>query len=388
MGLDELEGAGFQFWAGCEGRESERPDWSGNCKCGDRDFLLVVRLADAYAGGTMRQLLLLVAGCVVACFGVGCAAVSATASTAAKPAPATTTNPPAGYTKTIVLWPNGAPGAVGTGDEDVPKMFEYPAASAGTHSAVIVLPGGGYTHLVTEKEGGAEARWLNEHGLTAFVLEYRLGPRYHFPSPMLDGARAVRYVRSHAAELGIAKDRIGLWGFSAGAHLAGYLATVHDAGVAGAADMIDRVSDRPDFVVVSYGRFSLDESIPRTTNMEGLLGDHPTQAMLDRVSVVKLVTKDTPPCFIYSTTADQTVNSLNATAFYDALKRAGVPAELHIFERGPHGTGMAVALKDLPELAIYPTLLANWMELHGWMTQTQESLAKRIRVAPGGGSSN
>jgi acetyl esterase/lipase len=229
------------------------------------------------------------------------------------------------------------------------------------------MPGGGYTHLVVEKEGAVEARWLNEHGVTALVLEYRLGPRYHFPSPMLDGARAIRYVRSHAGELGIAKDKIGLWGFSAGGHLAGYLAAVHDGGEIGAADLIDRVSDRPDFVIVSYGRFSMDETIPRNTNMEGLLGDHPTQAMLDSVSVVKLVTKDTSPSFIYSTSADQTVNSMNATAFYDALKRAGVPVELHIFERGPHGTGMAQGLKDLPELAIYPTLLANWMEIHGWM---------------------
>ena len=248
-------------------------------------------------------------------------------------------------------------------------MFVYPASGSEVHTAVIVMPGGGYTHLAIEKEGGAEARWLNEHGVTAFVLEYRLGPRYHFPSPMLDGARAVRYVRSHAAELGVAKDRIGLWGFSAGGHLAGYLAAVHDAGDPNAIDMTDRASDRPDFVIVSYGRFSLDETIPRTTSMEGLLGDHPTQAMLDKVSVVKMVTKDTPPCFIFSTTGDQTVNSMNATAFYDALKRAGVPVELHIFERGPHGVGMAQGLKDLPELAIYPTLLASWMEMHGWMTR-------------------
>jgi len=300
---------------------------------------------------------------------MGCASVSATASTAAKSVPATITKPPTGFTETVVLWPKGAPGALGTSDGDVPKMFVYPAAGAGTHSAVIVMPGGGYTHLVVEKEGSVEARWLNEHGVTAFVLEYRLGPRYHFPSPMLDGARAVRYVRSHAVELGVAKDRIGLWGFSAGGHLAGYLAAVHDAGETDAADPIDRVSDRPDFVIVSYGRFSMDETIPRTTNMEGLLGDHPTEAMLEAVSVVRLVTNNTPPCFIYSTTADQTVNSMNATAFYDALKRAGVPVELHIFERGPHGTGMAQGRKDLPELAIYPTLLANWMELHGWMTR-------------------
>jgi acetyl esterase/lipase len=268
-----------------------------------------------------------------------------------------------------MLWPNGAPGAVGRDDADMPRMFAYPAAGAGVHTAVIVLPGGGYTHLAIEKEGGAEARWLNEHGVTAFVLVYRLGPRYHFPSPMLDGARAVRYVRSHAADLGVARDRIGLWGFSAGAHLASYLAAVHDGGEENGADSIDRVSDRPDFAVVSYGRFSLDDSIPRSTNMEGLLGDHPTQAMLDTVSVVKLVTKDTPPFFIYSTTGDKTVNSLNATALYDALMRAGVPAELHIFERGPHGTGMAQGWKTLPELAIYPTLLANWMEMHGWMPE-------------------
>jgi len=335
------------------------------------DFLLVVLRRDEYACGTMKQLLYLAAGCLCASFCVGCAPVAATASTQATAVPATVTKPPSGFTKTIVLWPTGAPGALGNEDGDVPKMFVYPAMGAGSHSAVIVMPGGGYTHLAIEKEGGAEARWLNEHGVTAFVLEYRLGPRYHFPSPMLDGARAVRYVRSHAAELGVAQDKIGLWGFSAGGHLAGYLATVHDGGTAGSSDPIERVSDRPDFAIMSYGRFSLDEAIPRTTNMEGLLGDHPTQAMLDAVSVVKLVTKNTSPCFIYSTTADQTVNSLNATALYDALKRASVPVELHIFERGVHGTGMAQGLKELPELAIYPMLLANWMEMHGWIAREQ-----------------
>ncbi len=123
-------------------------------------------------------------------------------------------------------------------------MFVYPATGEGVHSAVIVMPGGGYTHLAIEKEGGAEARWLNEHGVTAFVLEYRLGPRYHFPSPMLDGARAVRYVRSHAAELGVAKDRIGLWGFSAGGHLAGYLAAVQRWRRSWS-DGPDRTSERP-----------------------------------------------------------------------------------------------------------------------------------------------
>ena len=318
-----------------------------------------------YSDRIMRQLLLLAAGCFCALSGVGCASVSATAAT---PPSATTTKPPQGAARTLVLWPAGAPLAVGKEDGDVPKLFVYPAPGAGVHSSVIVMPGGGYTHLVMEKEGAVEARWLNGHGVSAFVLEYRLGPRYRFPAPMLDGARAVRYVRSHAKELDVAADKIGLWGFSAGGHLAGYLAAVHDKGEKDAADAIDRVSDRPDFVILSYGRFSMDDSIPRVGNMDGLLGKNAPRAELDAISVVRLVTKDTSPSFIYSTSADQTVNSLNATAYYDALKREGVPAELHIFERGPHGTGMAQGLKNLPELAIYPTLLENWMEMHGWMS--------------------
>jgi acetyl esterase/lipase len=319
-----------------------------------------------YSDGTMRQLVLLAGGLIAALSCMGCASVTATAATP----PAYATKPPKGFARIVVLWPGGAPQAQGKEDGDVPKLYVYPATGAGKHSSVIVLPGGGYTRLMTEKEGGVEARWLNTHGVTAFVLEYRLGPRYRFPVPMLDGARAVRYVRSHARELDVSPDRIGLWGFSAGGHLAGYLATVHDHGEAKAVDPIERVSDRPDFAILSYGRFSMDDSIPRTGNMDGLLGKHPTKAMLDAISVVRLVNKNTAPCFIYSTTADQTVNSLNATAFYDALKRAGVPVELHIFERGLHGTGMAQNLKNFPELAIYPTLLENWMEMHGWMANS------------------
>ncbi len=320
---------------------------------------------EVYSGGTMRQFFLLAGGLVGALVFAGCAAHSATAAVGAA---AAETKPPKGFAKAVTLWPTGAPQAQGRDEADVPKLYVYPAAGAGKHTSVIVMPGGGYTRLMIEKEGAAEARWLNTHGITAFVLEYRLGPRYRFPVPMLDGARAVRYVRSHAKELDVEPNKIGLWGFSAGGHLAGYLAAVHDAGEAKSADPVERVSDRPDFTILSYGRFSLDDSIPRTSNMEGLLGKHPTRVMLDAVSVVKLVNKDTPPCFIYSTTADQTVNSLNATAMYDALKRAGVSVELHIFERGLHGTAMGQNLKNFPELAIYPTLLENWMQMHGWMT--------------------
>lgn len=322
-------------------------------------------------------------------FGV-CAAVCVPASVLAAPAKAVVTKPPAGYSRMMVLWPNSAPGALGTEESDVPKLYMYPAAESAVksvgdkkdkkgaelHSAVIVLPGGGYTNLVMEKEGRVAARWLSAHGVTAFVLEYRLGKRYRFPAPMQDGARALRYVRSHAAEFGVAKDRVGLWGFSAGGHLAGYLATTHDDGEKNASDPVEQVSDRPDFVILSYGRLSMDPAIPRETNLEGLLGDHPTAEAMQSMSLERRVTMGMPPCLIYSTSADKTVNSLSATAFYDALKRAGVPAELHIFERGPHGTGMGLGLAGLPELSTYSVLVENWMEFHGWMADTEEKASK------------
>src|ERR1700754_4637321 len=181
MQLDEVCLGWFQFERICAG-EHNALVVHVLAQC--RIFLLVVLRRGEYSDGTMKQLLFLAGGCLCACFCVGCAPAAATASTAVKPAPAPTTKPPAGFSKTIVLWPAGAPGAVGTEDADVPKMFVYPAPGVGIRTAVIVMPGGGYTHLAIEKEGGAEARWLNEHGVTAFVLEYRLCPRDHVPFPM------------------------------------------------------------------------------------------------------------------------------------------------------------------------------------------------------------
>jgi acetyl esterase/lipase len=302
--------------------------------------------------------------------------LTAQAPTAAAPAPppATITKPPTGFSQTIVLWPNGAPGAKGATEGDIPKLFTYPTAGAGPHPSVIVMPGGGYTHEVMEQEGAMEARWLAAHGVSAFVLEYRLSPAYIFPSPMLDASRAIRYVRSHAAALGVKPDAIGIWGFSAGGHLSGYMATTHKTGDSAAADPIDRVSDRPDFAIISYGVLALDVyARAGTTPLKTLIGDHPTQAQIDAVDPSKHVSADTSPCFIYSTTGDKTVDSRNAAEFYEALKAAGVPAELHIFELGAHGTHMGT---DQPpamhELTLTPTLIANWMQLHGWMDAQQE----------------
>ena len=288
----------------------------------------------------------------------------------ATPPVATRTAPPAGFTQTIVLWPNGAPLAHGTTEGDIPKLFTYPAAGPGPHSAVIVAPGGGYTHLVMEQEGAYEARWLAAHGVTAFVLEYRLSPAYTYPAPLLDASRAIRYVRSHATELGVKPDAIGIWGFSAGGHLSGYMATIHKPGDPAAGDPIDRVPDRPDFAILSYAPLSMDfyvrnNKAPLTT----LIGEHATQAQIDAVDPLKHVSADTSPCFIYSTTGDKTVDSHNAAEFYAALRATGIPAEMHVFELGAHGTHMGENLPPaMHELTVTPILIANWMLLHGWMT--------------------
>jgi len=293
---------------------------------------------------------------------------------AARPRAVRSTPPPAGFAQSIVLWPNGAPGAKGSAEGDIPKLFTYPTTGIGPHSAVIVMPGGGFTSLKMEQEGADEARWLAAHGVAAFVLEYRLSPAYGYPAPMEDASRAVRYVRSHAAAFGVDPARLGVWGFSAGGILVGYLSTIHTVGNAVATDPIDRVSDRPDFEIVSYGR--LDMSVPLTNGTlpkESILGPQPSQAAIDSIDPIKHVSTDTSPSFLYSTSGDMSVDSRNAADFYEELKKVGVPAELHIFELGPHGTHMGL---DQPpamhELTVFPTLLSNWLQLHGWMAPQQQ----------------
>jgi len=296
---------------------------------------------------------------------------------------------PAGYTGIERLWAGKAPGAIGDTYDDIPILYTYPAPGPGPHAAVIVLPGGGYNHLVTQQEGAAEAKWLSAHGINAFVLIYRLSPRYMYPAAMLDGMRAVRFVRAHAAQWNIRPDTIGVWGFSAGGHLAGYLATAdphmdarfhpertlqdnlksNDAFVL---DEIDKLSARPDFAIISYGRLSLDPSIPGTFGMEAITGKNAPQSLVDAIDPVKHVTAQTSPSFIYATERDEKVNSLNATLFFNALQKAGVAAELHVFELGPHGTHMGADQPKYPELSVTPLLIAHWLQLHGWMDMSAD----------------
>jgi acetyl esterase/lipase len=289
-------------------------------------------------------------------------AAAAQAQAAATAAPAPDIALPHGQIE--YLWPSGAPGAVGTEDQDKPHLEIFDASGPGLHTAVVVCPGGGYTHLAYEKEGTRIAEWLNLRGIAAFVLTYRLAPRYRYPAPILDGYRSVRWVRSHARQYGIAPDRIGMWGFSAGGHLVGIVGTHFDAGDPQAADPIDRVSDRPDFVISSYGGLTLQPGVAKPGAMGSLIGDHPTPELSEDMSPDKHVTAQTPPYFLYATTTDQSVPPLSSAVFYTALVRAGVPAEIHIFQQGPHGTALG---QSYPALSIWPQVLENWLRLNGWI---------------------
>jgi acetyl esterase/lipase len=264
------------------------------------------------------------------------------------------------------LWPKGAPGALGAADEDIPTLTPYlvPAARA-TGTAVVVAPGGGYAHLSMDKEGEQIARWLNSIGVAAFVLKYRLGPRYHHPIELGDAQRAIRTVRSRAAELGLSGSRIGMMGFSAGGHLTATAGTHFDAGDASAPDPIDRASSRPDFLVLCYPVITFEDPYAHRGSRQYLLGDNPDPKLVRDLSNELQVTADTPPAFLFHTTTDQTVPVENSVLFYLALRKAGVPAEMHIYERGPHGVGLAATDEALSS---WPARLADWLRVRGLLT--------------------
>jgi acetyl esterase/lipase len=265
--------------------------------------------------------------------------------------------------QTIVLWPEGAPGAVGNEDADRPTLTVYlPPADRAVPTGVVVCPGGGYAKLAMDHEGRQVAEWLNSLGVAAFVLKYRLGPRYRHPAPLEDAKRALRLVRSRAGEFRIAPDRIGVWGFSAGGHLASTLATHFDAGNPAASDPVERVSCRPDFAILAYPVISFASEYAHKGSRRNLLGDNPDPALVENLSNEKQVTAQTPPTFLFHTNEDQGVPAENSVLFYLALRRAGVPAELHIYERGRHGVGLA---PDDPVLSSWPQRLADWLRVRG-----------------------
>jgi acetyl esterase/lipase len=281
---------------------------------------------------------------------------------------------PAGSPTVIPLWPAGTPGAKGTDpDKDVPTLtICLPKAGTATGAAAVVCPGGGYGMLAVEHEGKQVAEWLNSLGVAAFILKYRLGPRYHHPAMLEDAGRAIRTVRAGSGEWGVDPQRIAIIGFSAGGHLASTAGTHFDAGKPDAEDPIERVSSRPDRLILVYPVIALATPFGHSGSLRNLLGDNPTQELVENLSNERQVTKDTPPTFLAHTNADKGVPAENSMLFALALRKAGVPVELHLFERGPHGLGLGRGTAQFkiapdPAFQVWPKLCENWLKNQGFL---------------------
>lgn len=264
--------------------------------------------------------------------------------------------------KMELLWPGGAPGAVGSEETDKPSLTIYLPGAGASKTGVVVCPGGGYQHLAVDHEGRQIAEWLNAHGIAAFVLRYRLAPRYHHPAPLQDAQRALRMARSRADEFGVAADHIGIWGFSAGGHLASTAATHFDGGNSSAADPVERASSRPDFAILAYPVISFTTEYTHKGSLRNLLGENPDPKLVESFSNEKQVTAETPPTFLFHTNEDTGVPPENSVLFYLALRKHGVPAEMHIYEPGQHGLGLA---PDHPALSTWGNLLLGWFRTRG-----------------------
>lgn len=260
----------------------------------------------------------------------------------------------------IELWPEWAPYALGNDREDRPAITPYFAKGKGwKHSAVIVLPGGGY-HTRAPHEGDPIARWLNTLGVTSFVLDYRVAP-YKHPAPLTDAQRALRYVRSQAEAWNVDPSRLGILGFSAGGHLASTAGTHYDGGQKNAADPVERYSCRPDFMVLCYPVISMGE-FRHDGSRTNLLGEEPAEESITLLSNELQVTPDTPPAFLWHTSDDPAVPVENALLFAGALSRCKVPFELHSYQTGHHGLGLA---EDHPEAQTWPDLCTRWLKRIG-----------------------
>jgi acetyl esterase/lipase len=256
---------------------------------------------------------------------------------------------------TIELWPGVSKDSIGEDNQGCPSLTLYPVTREGLSSAVIVCPGGGYSRRAAH-EGEPIAEWLNGLGISAFVLNYRVAP-YEHPVPLQDAQRAIRTVRQHAEEWRIDPSRVGILGFSAGGHLASTAGTHYDAGDQESADPIERQSSRPDVMILCYPVISFEE-YGHVGSKHNLLGETPDEKLVSLLSSEKQVTSDTPPTFLWHTSDDGAVPVENSLFFAGALARHKVPFDLHVFESGRHGLGIA---SDHAEAYIWPELCANWL---------------------------
>lgn len=275
-------------------------------------------------------------------------------------------------TSSFPLWPEGAPGALGKADKDIPALTPYwPDPAKATGAAVVICPGGGYGGLANH-EGEHYARFLNESGIAGFVLQYRLGSAgYRHPVMLQDAARAVRLVRTRAGEWKLDPKRIGIMGSSAGGHLASTLVTHFDAGKPDAADPIERASSRPDLGILCYAVITMGEYTHRGSR-SNLLGNDPSPELIRELSNELQVTKETPPCFIWHTYEDNAVPVENSLHFAEALRKAGVPFDLHIYQKGSHGIGLGTGDWNPEKRHPWTRDCVFWLEVQGFAKPVTE----------------
>lgn len=268
---------------------------------------------------------------------------------------------------TLKLWPEGTPGAKGDSTADIPTVTVFlPDDGEATGTGVVVFPGGGYSHLAVDHEGYAVARWLNEIGVAAFVVRYRLGERYRHPAQINDAHRAIRMVRANAAKWGVRTDRIGVLGFSAGGHLASTAGTHFGSAHPGAGNPLDRPATRPDFMVLVYPVITMQMDYTHRGSRFHLLGENPDRVLVSRLSNELQVSPETPPAFIVHGSNDRAVPVQNSIQFYRSLLDYGVSAEMHLFADGPHGFGLA---PDNPVLSRWPEMCERWMRSMGYLPE-------------------
>ena len=279
--------------------------------------------------------------------------------------------------KEIPLWPDGAPGALGKESADVPTLTIFRADPAkATGASVVICPGGGYGFLAVDHEGKEVAQWLNSLGITGVMLKYRLAPKYHHPAMMNDVNRAIRTVRARASEWGLDPKKVAVLGFSAGGHLASTAGTHYDAGKPDSADPIERVGSRPDRMILVYPVIALATPFGHSGSKKNLLGDNPPKELLESLSNETQVTSDTPPTFLAHTNADAGVPAENSLMFALALRKAKVPVELHLFEKGTHGLGLGSGwgerIAPEPSFQAWPGLCATWLKGQGFLDKSEK----------------
>ena len=257
------------------------------------------------------------------------------------------------------LWKN-TPGEC----QSVPTVTPFVPQTQKGKGAVVILPGGSYRGLA-QHEGPGYAEFFAAHGLCAFAVEYRVAP-HRFPLELIDARRALRWVRSHAQEYGIDKDKIAIMGSSAGGHLAALCASYTAPLPYEDLDEIDREDSRPNAQILCYPVIVGPENAEacHRGSYRNLIGENNNRAAEAALDPSRLANPQSPPAFLWHTDADQGVSVLNSYAYATALHRQGVPTELHVFPQGRHGLGLA---RELPHTAQWSGLLLNWLKDLGWL---------------------